>query len=199
MNQSLDQRASSGLDNARVQIQDVHSAYGSTPVLKGLSFSVQAGELLALLGQNGAGKTTTFRILAGLTRPDTGTVTIRGERTGTFYAKYVATNGPTSAPGLVRIDIKDPEQNSGNPIAVRDVALLPAGQDVLVNVLGNDSDPAGGVLVLTGAEVPDDAPFTVSVERNSFVRITDVRGLTEPKKVHTRSRTAVVCPPGRSM
>ncbi|MGP5724924.1 Ig-like domain-containing protein [Arthrobacter rhombi] len=114
---------------------------------------------------------------------DTGTVTVRGERTGTFYAKYVATNGPASAPGLVRIDIKDPEQNSGNPIAVRDVALLPAGQDVLVNVLGNDSDPAGGVLVLTGADVADDAPFTVSVERNSFVRITDVRGLTEPKKV----------------
>jgi Fibronectin type III domain. len=114
---------------------------------------------------------------------DTGTATIRGQRTGTFYAKYVATNGPASAPGLVRIDVKDPEQNSGNPVAVRDVALLPAGQDVLVNVLGNDSDPAGGVLVLTGADVPDDAPFTVSVERNSFVRVTDVRGLTEPTKV----------------
>lgn len=114
---------------------------------------------------------------------DTGTVTIRGRRTGTFYAKYVATNGPASAPGLIRVDIKDPEQNSGNPVAVRDVALLPAGQDVLVNVLGNDSDPAGGVLVLTGAEVPEDAPFTVSVERNSFVRVTDVRGLTEPTKV----------------
>ncbi|HXD29353.1 MAG TPA: Ig-like domain-containing protein, partial [Arthrobacter sp.] len=114
---------------------------------------------------------------------DTGTVTIRGQRTGTFYAKYVATNGPASAPGLIRIDVKDPEQNSGNPVAVRDVALLPAGQDVLVNVLGNDSDPAGGVLVLTGADVPADAPFTVSVERNSFVRVTDVRGLTEPMKV----------------
>ncbi|WP_417234473.1 Ig-like domain-containing protein [Arthrobacter sp.] len=114
---------------------------------------------------------------------DTGTVTIRGQRTGTFYAKYVASNGPASAPGLIRIDVKDPEQNSGNPVAVRDVALLPAGQDVLVNVLGNDSDPAGGVLVLTGAEVPEDAPFTVSVERNSFVRVTDVRGLTEPTKV----------------
>ncbi|WP_372696824.1 Ig-like domain-containing protein [Arthrobacter sp. JSM 101049] len=114
---------------------------------------------------------------------DTGTVTVRGQRTGTFYAKYVASNGPASAPGLIRIDIEDPEQNSGNPIAVRDVALLPAGQNVLVNVLGNDSDPAGGVLVLTGAEVPEDAPFTVSVERNSFVRVTDVRGLTEPMKV----------------
>lgn len=114
---------------------------------------------------------------------DTGTVTIKGQRTGTFYAKYVATNGPASAPGLIRIDVKDPEQNSGNPVAVRDVALLPAGQDVLVNVLGNDSDPAGGILVLTGAEVPQDAPFTVSVERNSFVRVTDVRGLTEPTKV----------------
>lgn len=115
--------------------------------------------------------------------PDTGTVTLRGERTGTFYAKYVATNGPSSAAGLIRIDVKDPEQNTGNPVAVRDVALLPAGGNVLVNVLGNDSDPAGGVLVLTGAEVPDDAPFTVAVERNSFVRVTDVRGLTESTKV----------------
>ncbi|MFB0835278.1 Ig-like domain-containing protein [Arthrobacter halodurans] len=114
---------------------------------------------------------------------DTGTVTLRGQRTGTFYAKYVATNGPSSAAGLIRIDVKDPARNTGNPVAVRDVALLPAGGDVLVNVLGNDSDPAGGVLVLTGAQVPRAAPFTVSVERNSFVRVADVRGLTEPTKV----------------
>ena len=115
--------------------------------------------------------------------PDTGTVTLRGGRTGTFYAKYVATNGPSSAAGLIRIDVRDPERNTGNPVAVRDVALLPAGGNVLVNVLGNDSDPAGGVLVLTGAEVPEEAPFTVAVERNSFVRVTDVRGLTEATKV----------------
>lgn len=78
MNQALGQHAPSVPDSVSVQIQDVHYTYGSTPVLKGVSFSVQAGELLALLGQNGAGKTTTFRILAGLTRPDTGKVTING-------------------------------------------------------------------------------------------------------------------------
>ncbi|MEE1619998.1 Ig-like domain-containing protein [Zafaria sp. J156] len=115
---------------------------------------------------------------------ETGTVTLRGTRTGTFYAKYVATNGPSSAPGLVRIDIRDPESNTGNPVAVRDVALLPAGGDVLVNVLGNDTDPAGGVLVLTGTDVPEGAPYGVSVERNSFVRISDVRGLTDTSTVH---------------
>ncbi|GAA4373516.1 Ig-like domain-containing protein [Paeniglutamicibacter cryotolerans] len=115
--------------------------------------------------------------------PDAGTVTLRGKREGTYYAKYVATNGPASAPGLVRIDIRKPEGNAGNPIAVRDTGLLPAGGNVLVNVLGNDSDPAGGVLVLTGTDAPAKAPFSVSVERNSFVRITDVRGLTEPMKV----------------
>ncbi|WP_344881859.1 Ig-like domain-containing protein [Zhihengliuella alba] len=118
------------------------------------------------------------------TNSETGAVTVSGERAGTYYAKYVATNGPASAPGLVRIDLQEPAENPEPPVAVRDVALLPAGQDVLVNVLGNDTDPAGGVLVVTGVEAQDEAPFSVSIERNAFVRITDVRGTTAPATVH---------------
>ncbi|WP_229791062.1 Ig-like domain-containing protein [Zhihengliuella salsuginis] len=118
------------------------------------------------------------------TNTETGIVTVEGERAGTFYAKYVATNGPASAPGLVRIDIEEPAEEEEPPVAVRDVALLPAGQDVLVDVLGNDTDPAGGVLVVTGAENDPEAPFATSVERNTFVRITDVRGLTEPATIN---------------
>lgn len=113
----------------------------------------------------------------------TGTVTVKAERAGTYYVEYMATNGPASAPGLARIDVKKPEKLAADPIAVRDVALLPAGQDVLVNVLGNDSDPAGGVLVATGVQSATDKPFSTSIERNTFVRIIDVRGLTDPTTI----------------
>ncbi|MBG6084946.1 Ig-like domain-containing protein [Zhihengliuella flava] len=113
----------------------------------------------------------------------TGTVTVTGERTGTFYTEYVATNGPASAPGLVRIDVEEENEDESAPIAVRDNALLPAGEDVLVNVLGNDEDPGGGVLVVTAAENNTELPFSVSIERNGFVRITDVRGLTSQASV----------------
>ncbi|MET0978687.1 MAG: Ig-like domain-containing protein [Paeniglutamicibacter terrestris] len=117
------------------------------------------------------------------TNTETGAVTVTGDRPGTFYAEYLATNGPASAPGLVRIDIKAPEPSDAAPVAVRDMALLPSGQDVLVDVLGNDSDPAGGVLVVTGVENNQEAPFSTSVERNALVRITDVRGLTDPTTI----------------
>ncbi len=112
--------------------------------------------------------------------PDTGTVSFRSGQEKTFYLKYVATNGPASAPGLMRVDAKDPEKNPGAPIAVRDVALVPATGNVLVNVLGNDTDPGGGVLVVQRVEVPDDAPIGVSIERNAVLRVTDRRGLAEP-------------------
>lgn len=111
---------------------------------------------------------------------DTGTVSFRSDQEKTFYLKYVATNGPSSAPGLIRVDVKDPDQNTGAPVAVRDVALLPANGEVLVNILGNDSDPEGGVLVAQQVDVPDEAPFNVSVERNAVLRITDQQGMTEP-------------------
>ncbi|MGW9550384.1 Ig-like domain-containing protein [Citricoccus zhacaiensis] len=111
---------------------------------------------------------------------DTGTVSFRSDQEKTFYLKYVATNGPASAPGLIRVDVRDPDKNTGAPVAVRDVALLPANGEVLVNILGNDSDPEGGVLVAQQVDVPEDAPFNVSVERNAVLRVTDQQGLTEP-------------------
>lgn len=63
---------------ALVELGDVHFSYGSVPVLFGVSFDVQPGEVLGLLGTNGAGKSTVLRILAGLSAPSRGTVRYDG-------------------------------------------------------------------------------------------------------------------------
>jgi ABC-2 type transport system ATP-binding protein len=61
-----------------VDVRDLRRSYGSTDVLRGISFTVQRGELFGLLGPNGAGKTTTVEILQGLRRSDSGSVSVLG-------------------------------------------------------------------------------------------------------------------------
>ena len=63
---------------AAIALSDVRKAYGRTNALDGLDLTVPAGEIHGLLGPNGAGKTTTLRILLGLLRADSGTVTLLG-------------------------------------------------------------------------------------------------------------------------
>jgi ABC-2 type transport system ATP-binding protein len=55
---------------------ELYKKYGSLKALNGVSFTVDKGSIFGLLGPNGAGKTTTIRIMTGLTRPDTGSVSI---------------------------------------------------------------------------------------------------------------------------
>ena len=61
-----------------LDVQDVHKAYGATVALDGVDLAVDAGTIVGLLGPNGAGKTTLVSIVAGLRRPDTGTVQVSG-------------------------------------------------------------------------------------------------------------------------
>lgn len=65
---------------ALIQLTDIHFAYpGQAPVLAGASFALDEGQRLSLTGPNGAGKSTLLRIILGLTRPDSGEVTIFGQ------------------------------------------------------------------------------------------------------------------------
>src|SRR5580658_2684901 len=57
---------------------EVSKTFGATRALDELTLNLHAGEVAALLGPNGAGKTTAVRLLLGLTRPDSGTVSLFG-------------------------------------------------------------------------------------------------------------------------
>jgi iron(III) transport system ATP-binding protein len=63
---------------AMVEVEHLGKTYGSTAAVRDLSFSVERGEILGILGASGCGKTTTLRCLAGLTRPTSGAIRIDG-------------------------------------------------------------------------------------------------------------------------
>jgi len=63
-----------------IDVRRLVKTFGWKPVLRGLDFHVEPGEFVALLGPNGAGKTTFLRILASLSRPSMGDVTVGGYR-----------------------------------------------------------------------------------------------------------------------
>jgi urea transport system ATP-binding protein len=61
-----------------LSVNEVHAAYGATPVLQGVSLTVQAGEIVSVIGRNGAGKTTLMKTIIGLLQPHRGTLTFDG-------------------------------------------------------------------------------------------------------------------------
>ncbi len=61
-----------------IEFKNVHKNYGENRALRGISFSVQRGEVVGLLGPNGAGKTTALKILVGYLMPTSGTATVAG-------------------------------------------------------------------------------------------------------------------------
>lgn len=62
-----------------IQARDIHKRFDRLEVLKGVDLDVRKGELLTIVGASGAGKTTLLQILGTLERPDSGSVTFRGE------------------------------------------------------------------------------------------------------------------------
>jgi branched-chain amino acid transport system ATP-binding protein len=62
-----------------LQLEDIHTFYGKSHIIQGVSFNVQAQECVALLGRNGAGKTTTLRSVIGLVPPRGGRIVFNGK------------------------------------------------------------------------------------------------------------------------
>jgi branched-chain amino acid transport system ATP-binding protein len=67
-----------GLGRGLVSVEDVHTYYGKSHILHGVSLDVAPGEVVGLLGRNGVGKSTTLKTIMGLVRPSRGTVRFAG-------------------------------------------------------------------------------------------------------------------------
>lgn len=77
-------------DRVLVHATDVHYSYGPTPALRGVSFAIRRGELVAVVGQNGAGKSTLSKLLVGLLKPTRGELVLFGKPASRWRAQDLA-------------------------------------------------------------------------------------------------------------
>ena len=83
---------------ALLEVNDIHTYYGAIHALKGLSVSVEKGEIVTLIGANGAGKSTTLNTICGLLHPRSGTVHLDGEPIHELRAHEIVMRGVAQAP-----------------------------------------------------------------------------------------------------
>jgi ABC-2 type transport system ATP-binding protein len=90
-----------------IQVEGLYKNYGTVTALRGVSFSVEEGEVFGLLGPNGAGKTTSVEILEGMRTPDRGLARVCGldpEKSGSRFKEMIgAVLQSTSLPAKIRV------------------------------------------------------------------------------------------------
>ncbi|HEX2158396.1 MAG TPA: ABC transporter ATP-binding protein [Actinomycetes bacterium] len=91
------------MDEPLLDVKDIHVFYGNIEAVKGLSFHVNRGEIVCLIGANGAGKTTTLRTVSGLLRPRDGAIFYEGQRIDLLPAHEIVGLGVAQSPEGRRI------------------------------------------------------------------------------------------------
>ena len=91
------------MEEALLDVKDIHVFYGSIEAVKGMSFHVNRGEIVCLIGANGAGKTTTLRTVSGLLRPGEGAIFYEGQRIDLVPAHEIVSLGVAQSPEGRRI------------------------------------------------------------------------------------------------
>ena len=81
-----------------LELEDVHTYYGSIEALKGITIDVRQGEIVTLIGANGAGKSTTLRSINGLNRPRRGTIRFQGQEITNRPAHEIVKLGIAQSP-----------------------------------------------------------------------------------------------------
>jgi len=81
-----------------LDVHDIHTYYGNIHALKGISLTVEQGEIVTLIGSNGAGKTTTLRSICGLQKPRQGNILLEGEDISPLKAHEVVSKGVAMVP-----------------------------------------------------------------------------------------------------
>jgi len=85
-------------ENPILKVRGLHVSYGKIAALKGISFDIYPGEIIAILGANGAGKTTTLNTLTGVLRAKSGTIEFKGEEIAGTPAYKIAAKGMVHVP-----------------------------------------------------------------------------------------------------
>src|SRR5438067_3015989 len=83
---------------ALLEVDEIHTHYGSIEALKGLSLTVDEGEVVTLIGSNGAGKSTTLRSISGLTPASAGKISFNGQEITRTPAHEIVARGIAMVP-----------------------------------------------------------------------------------------------------
>lgn len=86
-----------------LDIKDINVYYGAIHAIKGISLTINEGEIVTLIGANGAGKSTTLRTISGLLKPKTGSITFMGKEIGGMAANAIVREGISQVPEGRRI------------------------------------------------------------------------------------------------
>ena len=81
-----------------LKVEGLRAGYGAINILWDISFSVNAGEVVAILGSNGAGKTTMVRAVTGMVKPSAGSVNFNGEELAKKSSRYILDRGIVQVP-----------------------------------------------------------------------------------------------------
>ncbi len=83
---------------ALLEVDDIHTYYGNIEALKGVSLTVDEGEIVTLIGSNGAGKSTTLRSISGISPPREGTIRFDGEEISGMAPQDIVARGICQSP-----------------------------------------------------------------------------------------------------
>jgi branched-chain amino acid transport system ATP-binding protein len=83
---------------AMLEVDDIHTYYGNIEALKGISLTVEEGEIVTLIGSNGAGKSTTLRSISGLNSPRMGRIMFQGKEISAMPPQDIVSLGVSQSP-----------------------------------------------------------------------------------------------------
>ncbi len=134
------------MDDTVIRFENVRFSYNGEPVLVDVDLAVTRGDFLAMVGPNGGGKTTLLRLILGLLTPESGRITVFGER-------------PSAAASRIGYIQQENAANAGMPVSVMDVALMGRLRRGMIRYSRPDREAARRALETVGMDGARNRPF----------------------------------------